>query len=301
MKQALKGDHMKSVRFRNLKDVWQHVLPAALLIVGLVGIWGSGTVPAFAQSPRPEAEKEAPPEEPKAAKPARDRSGVEKKAISEERVITPEERVTLRREDSSEAEAAVLPYINNFFATTRLGPEDMISVDVFDQPVYSRGNIIVPPNGRINYPLIGRVDIVGRTTDEIEKEITEKLAEYIIDPKVTVQINQVHSLKFLVVGDVGAPGVYDMTRRMTLSEGLAKAGYVNKYGKKSNVSILRLQADGQPMPIKVNLKDVEKGKTRDVYLAPGDTVVVPGNILKTVESVLSIVSLAWWMRAVVDW
>ncbi len=291
---------MKSVRFRNLKDVWQHLLPAVILIGGLVGMWGLGAGSAFAQSPRPEAEKGPPPEEPKSVKPARDRSDVEKKAVSEERLITPEERVTLRREDSSEAEAAVLPYINNFFTTTRLGPEDMITVDVFDQPVYSRANIIVPPNGRINYPLIGRVDIVGRTTDEIEKEITEKLAEYIIDPKVTVQINQVHSLKFLVVGDVSSPGIYDMTRRMTLTEGLARAGYVTRYANKGNISILRLQGDGQPMPIKVNIKDVEKGKTRDVYLAPGDTVVVPGNILKTIDAVMSIVSLTWWMRAIVD-
>jgi polysaccharide biosynthesis/export protein len=291
---------MKSFRFRNLKDVLRHVLPAALLIAGLVGMWGLGSGTAFAQSPTPEAEKAPPPEETKAVKPARDRSSPEKKVVSEEKVITAEERVALRREDSSEAEAAVLPYINNFFTTTRLGPEDMITIDVFDQPVYSRANIIVPPNGRINYPLIGRVDIVGRTTDEIEKEITEKLAEYIIDPKVTVQINQVHSLKFLVVGDVSSPGVYDMTRRMTVTEGLAKAGYITKYGNKGNVSVLRMQADGQPMPIKVNIKDVEKGKTRDIYLAPGDTVVVPGNILKTVDSVLSVVSLAWWMRAVVQ-
>src|SRR5262245_47427564 len=48
------------------------------------------------------------------------------------RILTDEEREALRREESSEAEAAFLPYVNNFFATTRLGPEDVLTVDVFD-------------------------------------------------------------------------------------------------------------------------------------------------------------------------
>lgn len=225
----------------------------------------------------------------------------EKKSVQESpsRTITDAERQALRREDQSEEEAAILPYINNFFATTRLGPEDVISVDVFDQPKYSRSNLVVPPNGRISYPLIGQLAIAGRTTEDLEKEITEKMAEYIREPKVSVQIVQVHSLKYMVIGDVATPGIFEMTRRMTLTEALARAGYVTRFADLSKVTVLRLQKDGSTLTMPINMKEVERGKAQDMFLTPGDTVVVPGNKFKTLDKVMSLVTLSYWMRVIV--
>ena len=59
----------------------------------------------------------------------------------------PAETQANRHEQISE-EAAVVPYYNNFFNTYRLGPEDVISVVVFNQDRYSRGGIVIPPSGR---------------------------------------------------------------------------------------------------------------------------------------------------------
>ncbi len=227
-------------------------------------------------------------------------SGSKKTSGNSAKVITDAERAAMRREDATELEAAVMPYINNFFANTRLGPEDVITVDVFDQPIYSRNNIIVPPNGKINYPLIGQILVAGRTTEEIEKEISEKLQEYIIDPKVTVQMVQVHSLKFMVVGEVGSPGIYEMSRRMSLSEGLAKAGYLSKYGDRSKVSVLRMQPSGEPLPMKFDMRQIEEGKSKDIFLAPGDTILVGSNYWKTFDRLVSFTSLLAWMKVLVE-
>jgi len=273
-----------------MRFVSKRIFPALLGVIFSVSL-------ALAQSDLDKAPK------PQETKPAPDRAvpgKQEKKATAETptRAITDVERQSLRREDQSEEEAAILPYINNFFATTRLGPEDVISVDVFDQPNYSRSNLVVPPNGRISYPLIGQISIAGRTTEDLEKEITEKLAEYIREPKVSVQIVQVHSLKYMVIGDVTTPGIYEMTRRLTVTEALAKAGYVTRYGDLSKVAVLRLQKDGSSLPIPVNVKEVERGRTQDIYLTPGDTVVVPGNKFKTVDKVMSVVTLSYWMRTI---
>ncbi len=204
----------------------------------------------------------------------------------------------LRREDQSEAEASIVTYVNSFFTNTRLGPEDVITVDVFDQPGYSRANITVPPSGRINYPVIGQVMVAGRTIEEIEKEITERLYEYIREPKVTVQIVQVHSMKYMVVGDVATPGIYEMTRRMTVNEALAKAGDVSRFGDTKNINVLRMHANGQTAPIPVNLYEVRRGKAQDLYLIPGDTIVVPGNKFKTIDKVMSVATLGYWMRVI---
>lgn len=212
--------------------------------------------------------------------------------------LTDVERQALRREQQSEAEAAVLPYINNFFETVRLGPEDVIAVTVFGQEKYSLSSVTVPPDGRINYPLIGPVSVNGRTTLEVEREITEKLSEYIIEPRVTVQLVQSHSQKFFVVGDVATPGIYEMTRRLTVREALAMAGYITRTGDKQRVHVLRLQPSGQLVPLPVNIKAIEQGRGQDIYLSPGDTVVVPGNKFKRIEQIMSLFSLGAWMRTI---
>jgi polysaccharide export outer membrane protein len=259
--------------------------------------------PAFAQEPKPDLDKAPRPADQTNQKQSRERQVGNKKSSGESsgetaKRIDDAERTTLRREDQSEAEAAILSYINSFFATTRLGPEDVITVDVFDQPNYSRANITIPPNGRINYPVIGQVMIAGRTIEEIEKDITEKLSEYIREPKVTVQLVQVHSMKFMVVGDVASPGIYEMTRRMSVNEALAKAGDVTRYGDMKNISVLRMQANGKATPIPVNLNEVRRGKAQDIYLVPGDTIIVPGNKFKTIDKVMSVATLGYWMRVI---
>jgi polysaccharide biosynthesis/export protein len=213
--------------------------------------------------------------------------------------LTEAQRQALRRENQSEIDAAVLPYINNFFATTRLGPEDIISVDVFDKPNYSRANITIPPDGVISYPQIGRLQVAGRTVPDIEKEVREKLMEYIIDPQVTVQLVASHSQKIFVVGDVNTPGIYEMTRRMTVTEALARAGYLTKYGDKKKIHVLRMQPDGNTAAMPLNMKEVEQGKRQDLYLVPGDTIVVPGNLFKTIDQVTGVVMIATWMRILV--
>jgi len=209
------------------------------------------------------------------------------------------QRQALRREEKSEVEAAVLPYINNFFTTTRLGPEDVINVDVFDKPNYSRPNITIPPDGAISYPQIGRVLVAGRTIPEVEKELRDRLMEYIIDPQVTVQLVASHSQKIFIVGDVATPGIYEMTRRMNVTEALAKAGYVTRYGNKKKIHVLRMQTSGDTLALPVNLNNVEQGKEKDLYLVPGDTVVVPGNLFKTIDQAMGAAMIASWMRVIV--
>ena len=198
-----------------------------------------------------------------------------------------------RRQSNSEEEAAVLPYYNMFLTTYRLGPEDVISVSVFNQDRYSRSAITVPPDGRISYPLIPEgISVVGKTTQQLQEEITKRFDEYIIDPKVTVSLDKAVSATYSVIGDVAQPGVRTMSRRYSIIDALAMAGGVLNTGNKSKVVILRQQADGNVRPIFVNVKEIERGRARQMaYLVPGDQVVVPGNRLKTIKSVMDMLPI----------
>lgn len=203
-----------------------------------------------------------------------------------------------RRGQLSEEEAAVLPYYNNFLTTYRLGPEDVISVSIFGQERYSRLGIIVPPHGRISYPLIPEgIVVAGKTTEQIAEEIRKRLDEYIIEPQVTVSLDKAVSAIYSVVGDVAQPGVRTMTRRYSITEALAMAGGVLDTGDKAKVIILRQQADGTVKPIVVNVKEIERGRAREMaFLVPGDQVLVPGNRLKTWKRVMDLLPVLSFAR-----
>ncbi len=209
----------------------------------------------------------------------------------------PAETQANRHEQISE-EAAVVPYYNNFFNTYRLGPEDVISVVVFNQDRYSRGGIVIPPSGRISLSLIsGGIFVNGKTVDEVAEIIKKHYDEYIIDPQVTVSLEKAASYRYSILGDVGQPGIRLMSHRMTVTEAIAEAGGVLQTGKKSGVVVLRRQNDGQLAKIPVNVSAIYEGKAPDsVYLVPGDQILVPGNTLKKIQTVMGLVQMATFAR-----
>jgi polysaccharide biosynthesis/export protein len=197
-----------------------------------------------------------------------------------------------RQESSSEEEAAILPYYNNYLKDYRLGPEDVISVEVFGQcPNYCKTGITIPPTAKISYPLIREgVFVGGKTIEQVQDEITKKLDEYIIDPKVTVTLDKVGSARYSVLGKVAAPGVRLMTRRVSVYEAIVESGGVLKTGDRKRVMIYRQTPNGLSQ-IAVNLQDIERGKGEMVYLVPGDQVFIPdagfklslSNVFKVLE------------------
>ena len=214
------------------------------------------------------------------------------------RADMPAEMLANRRETLSEEEAAVVPYYNNFMASYRLGPEDVISITVFNLERYSKAGIVIPPDAVISHQLIPEgVFVGGKTTRQVADEITKRLDEYVIDPKVTVSLDKAQSAVFWVVGDVGQPGIRPMTRRISLTEALALSGGVLPTGNKKKVAVMRRQANGFMQPTIIDVAAIEKGKMPDNYfLNPGDQIIVPGNRLKTFNQVLSLLPVVSFFR-----
>lgn len=201
----------------------------------------------------------------------------------------PEETQANRSEQMSEEEGAVLPYYNNFFSTYRLGPEDVISVQVFGQDRYSRSGIIIPPSGRVALALIpDGVFVSGKTVEQVSELIKKRYDEYIIDPQVTVSLDKASSYRYSILGDVAQPGVRLMSRRLTVTEAIAEAGGVLSTGDRSQVVVLRRQQNGSLAPIKVNVSAIyKKGAPDTTYLVPGDQILVPGNKMKKFRDIFA--------------
>lgn len=268
-------------------------LAIAMLIALTTGIAAQTDTPAQgdAQKARPRTTTSQEKKDPKTA----DR--LEPDDSSRTPADVPPDMQANRQEQNSE-EAAVTPMYNNFFTTYKLGPEDIISVEVFNQDRYSRKNIIIPPSGRISLSLIpGGVFVNGKTVEEVAEVITKKYDEFIIDPQVTVSLDKASSYRYSVIGDVGQPGIRLMSHRMTVTEAIAEAGGVLSTGDRSKVYVLRRQPTGVMAPILVNVSAIYKGKAPDTtYLVPGDQIVVPGNKMKKVREWLSFTSVLGFAR-----
>lgn len=185
--------------------------------------------------------------------------------------ITPDE------DDEKEAEKTGA-YYKNYLDEYRLGPNDIISVEVFGQcPDYCKIDASVPPTARLSYPLIREgVFVGGKTVEEVADDVTKKLEEYIIDPKVTVTLVRPGSARYAVMGKVALPGVRIMDRKISINEAILDAGGIAKDGSKKKVFIARVNSEGYYSTEEIDLVAIEQGKIPTMFLKPGDQVFVGG-------------------------
>ena len=155
----------------------------------------------------------------------------------------------------------------------RLGPEDVIEVFVWKQPELTT-TVVIRPDGRISLPLTNELEASGKTAIQLQKEITEKLQEYITQPMVNVIVKQVNSLKISVLGEVRKPDVYRIKNQVTVLDAIAMAGGFTDLARPNRVIVLRNAPSG-PQRIRINVKQVVADEgTAQFYLKPLDTVYV---------------------------
>jgi polysaccharide biosynthesis/export protein len=157
-----------------------------------------------------------------------------------------------------------------------IGNDDLLAISVWKETELTK-SVPVRSDGRISLPLVGEIQATGRTPAQLEKEITEKLKNFITTPEVTVVVEKVNSRKYNVLGEVTKPGSYPLTTETTIMDAIASAGGFRDFAKKSGVYVLRKGADGQEAHLKFNYKDFVKGKNtaQNVRLEPNDTIIVP--------------------------
>jgi polysaccharide export outer membrane protein len=156
-----------------------------------------------------------------------------------------------------------------------LGPGDVLEMSVWKDEALSR-QVVVRPDGKISFPLIGDVVARGRTVEELRQVVEGKIKVYVPDAPVTVMVVQVGSPKVYVVGKVGKPGLYIMGQTLRVMQVLAMAGGMTPFAKKDDILIIRKE-NGHQKVFKFNYGKVADGKDLDqnICLEAGDTVVVP--------------------------
>lgn len=155
----------------------------------------------------------------------------------------------------------------------KIGPQDVLRVDVWKETDISR-SVPVRPDGKISLPLLNDVQAAGLTTMELANKIAEGLKKYINNPQVTVTVTEINSRRVYVTGEVTRPGAYPLLPGMTALQALTTSGGFTQFANTKKIYVLR-SVGGKQTKFPFNYKDVVNGKTEDIPLQPGDTLVVP--------------------------
>lgn len=156
----------------------------------------------------------------------------------------------------------------------RIGPTDLLTVQVFQVKDLSFDEIRVDAAGNLQMPLIGSVPAAGLTPNELSAEIARRLGErYLRNPQVTVTVKEAASQKVTVDGAVTMPGVYEMRGRTTLLQAVAMARGPVREADIRSVAVFR-EVNGQRMVAVFDLAAIRVGQMEDPIILGDDVIVV---------------------------
>jgi polysaccharide export outer membrane protein len=165
----------------------------------------------------------------------------------------------------------------------RIGPNDVLKITVFGHDDLTR-SATVGADGTLPFPLLGSVPAAGLTAAEVEARLKELLGrDYLVDPKVSVSVQEYRSQRVFVLGEVEKPGAYPLTGRVMLVDILSQAGGPGKAAGRQLLVIRGGGATGPRAPgeagsttVRITLKRLLEGdRSENVALQNGDTVFIP--------------------------
>jgi len=157
----------------------------------------------------------------------------------------------------------------------RLLPGDTLEISVWQEPDLQR-EVLIRPDGRFSFPLMGDVLAQGKTVPEVQQALINKLQAYIPEVVATVTVTSVNGNKIYVIGQVRNPGAFVVNPRVDVLQALAMAGGMTPFAAVNEVIILR-RTLGQQSAISFRYGEIEKGRNleQNVLLEAGDVIIVP--------------------------
>lgn len=144
----------------------------------------------------------------------------------------------------------------------RVSAEDILNIQVFDEPELSVEETRVSSNGTVSLPLVGDVVVAGLTTSQIATKVEALLADgYLKKPKVSVSIHEYRQV--FVNGQVKNPGGYSYQKGLTVQKAVVLAGGFTERASPSKITVVREDRPGVAFPVAL-----------DYTVKPGDIITV---------------------------
>jgi polysaccharide export outer membrane protein len=171
-----------------------------------------------------------------------------------------------------------------------VGPQDVLSLTVFNDDTLSRPALVVDNDGTIDCPYVGRQKVAGLTTRQIEEMLRRLLGlrrdaqgkvvgGYLTNPNINIAVKDFRSQRVNVMGAVRNPGYVELQGDPTLTRALSQAGYPTpESGSYVQITHDAAAAGGTAGPAdqeRIPRQEIENGRASRIRLRPGDAVFVP--------------------------
>jgi polysaccharide export outer membrane protein len=189
------------------------------------------------------------------------------------------------------------------YKKSQLVPGDEISIAVYRNDDLNR-QFVIPPEGYIFYPLVGEINVQGKTLKQLRKTIATKLSKYIvkpqvqvdlvsteqpkvvIDPQVGIAVVSFGGQKIFVLGEVNSPGVFLADGHTGVIEAISNAGGLTLDAEQKSILLIREGGD-KPKPelITLNLEKIltDGDFKQNMILQRGDIIYVPRSFIANVD------------------
>ena len=175
-----------------------------------------------------------------------------------------------------------------------MSPGDQLQIYVLGHPDISstRANndssYTVRPDGKMNFPLVGEIDVNGLTVYEFTQLLTKELSEYIINPKITVNVAKLGTTRVFVMGEVSKQGMHELTKSHRVLDALGAAGGFTEKAAKKDIYLVRNGVREVDRVQKLNILNyMKKGDvSQNMVLQEGDCLFLTSNHKLTLMDVL---------------
>jgi polysaccharide biosynthesis/export protein len=180
----------------------------------------------------------------------------------------------------------------------RLRPSDVVEISFTVAPEFNQ-TLTVQPDGFVTLKDAGMVEVQGLNLAEFSAAVQKAYQGYLHDPQVAVQLKDFERPYFIVGGEVGRPGKYELRSDTTVAEAVQIAGGMTQQAKHSQVVLFRRVNDDLVETRLLNLKKMLKQSSlkEDAHLRPGDLVFVPQNAISKIARFLNRPSVSMYMNS----
>lgn len=167
------------------------------------------------------------------------------------------------------------PALQHRYPRYKIQRDDVLFLTFSLSPEFNQ-TVTVQPDGYVNLQGAGSMYIQGMTVPEVTEALKGAYSKILHDPIIDVDLTDFQKPFFIVTGQVGKPGQYDLRYDTTVTEAIAIAGGFTPQAK-TQVFLYHRISEGWVEVKKLNLKDILHGKNvnEDAVMKPGDMIFVP--------------------------
>jgi polysaccharide export outer membrane protein len=179
----------------------------------------------------------------------------------------------------------------------RITPSDVLELTFPHVPEFNQ-TLTVQPDGYVTLRAVGDLRVQGRTLPELQQQLFDAYEPILREPVITVVLKEFEKPFFTISGEVKTPGKFELRGALTVTQALAVAGGFTPVAKHSQVVLFRRYSPELLEVKQINVKAMYNNRSldEDMYIRPGDTILVPKNLLSRIAPFIPVPGLGLYLN-----